>query len=474
MIKALLFGMPDFTPQFNLATKAPNLGIVSIAGNIDPQACHIQVADLVLVRKKWERYVLDLLHTHNPDIVGLSCMSFQYHSAVKLAKLVKSFNKNILVAIGGYHPTTMYEEIAKSLESEFIDFIVRGEGEATFNELVTAINSGKEYKGIKGLSYRTNGVFCHNPPRELLSLDDIKLPKRNARLLTKGFHAFGLPADTLETSRGCTYNCKFCTIRRMYGRSFRKYEISRIIADIRKTHENGARALIFTDDNITLDLERFGMICEEIVASKLNSIHYVVQADVNSIAANDGKIVKKMADAGVRTVFLGIERLSKTDLEFLGKRARAEDNTRKAVKYLRDNNIIIFGGFILGNPEDDREEFWNTFKAAWDMKIDIPAFLSLIPHAKTEIREELISQGLVTNIDDFSTYHGFVANIKTRHLSTEEIDRLIVDLYDAYNNNIDYIRFTQVRRIYPVFFWKLLAKNVLPTLGKTIKGLCKL
>jgi len=451
--------MPDSVPAFDIATFTPNLGIVSIAGNVDPGVCDVKVVDLRLVRRRLEDYVLGLLRKQSPALVGLSCMSFQYRSALKLAKLVKTYDKNIFVLIGGYHPTLMYDEISVSFESQFIDFIVRGEGEATFNKLVTAINVGRGYAKIAGLSYKANGVFHHNPPRDLLPLDTIQLPKRDARLITKGFHAFSLPADAIETSRGCTYNCKFCSINRMYGRSFRKYEISRVIADIRDARKHGAKALSITDDNITLDLERLEILCEEIVTAKLNSIHYFVQASVKGIAHSE-KLVKKMADAGVKIVFLGVESVSNTDLDFLGKKTTTSDDTRKAVKYLRDNGIISLGGFIVGNPDDDEKSLWHTFNIAWDMKVDIPIFFILIPHVKTEIRKELIAEGLVTNADDYSTYNGFSANIRTRHLMPEEIDRIVLEMYDAYQDNLDYLRFTQLRKIYPMHLWKLIAKKI--------------
>lgn len=472
MVKALLLAMPDSIPGFDVATFTPNLGIVSLAGNVDPGTCDIKVADLVLIRRGVEDYVLKLLRRLSPDVVGLSCMSFQYRSAIKLARLVKSYDKNILVVMGGYHPTLMYEEISSSPESQFIDFIVRGEGEATFKELIDSTNAGSGYDRILGLSYKKDGIFHHNPPRPLLPLDEIRLPKRDARLITRGFHAFGLPLDAIETSRGCTYNCKFCSISHMYGRSFRKYKISRVIADIEDARRYGAKAVAIMDDNITLDIERLEMLFEEILAKGLNSLHYSVQASVKGIAQSE-RLVKKMADAGVKLVFLGIESVSPAHLDFLRKRSTTSDDTRKAVKYLRDNGIICAGGFIVGNPDDDERSLWETFRTACELKIDVPLFFILTPHAKTEIREELIAEGLVTNPDDFSTYNGFSANIRTRYLTPKQIDRIVLDMYDAYHNRLDYVDFTQVRKNYPAYFWKLVVRQILLAVPKVISKLKK-
>ena len=459
MIKALLFAMPDGTPAFEKIAVIPNLGIASIAGNVDPSVCDVKLADLLVVKHKLEDRVLGLLEKESPNLVGLSCMSFHYHSAMKLARLVKTHNKSILVVLGGYHPTCMYEEISESSDAQFVDFIVRGEGEATFNELVTAVNSGQAYDNILGLSYKVNGAFHHNPPRELMSLGDIQLPKRDARLITKGFQAGGMRADAVETSRGCTFGCKFCSIRRMYGRSYRQYEISRVITDISNARDYGARWIMITDDNITLDLNRLEMLCDEIIAAGLDSLHYFIQASVRGIAHSE-KLVQKMADAGIKVVFIGIESVLKKNLDFLGKSNSAPDLTRRAVKYLKDNDMIVLGGFIVGYPDDDAQSLWDVFHSAMELSLDVPGFGILIPQVKTKIREELMAEGLVTNPDDFSTYHNGVANIRTKHLAPQEMEDIIQQMYDAYRNNIHYIRFNQVRRTYPKFFWKLVAEAI--------------
>jgi len=468
MIKALLLAMPDTLEGFDKSTFLPNLGIVSLAGNVDPNICDVKVADLIFAKHRLEDYVLDLLRTCSPDLVGLSCMSFEYHNAVKLVEIIKNYDKNILTVMGGYHPTLMFEEISASPEARFIDFIVRGEGETTFNELTTAIDAGRNYDKIAGLSYKASGVFHHNPSRGLLLLSDIQMPRRDARLIKKGFHCFGLTADVIETSRGCTYNCKFCSIRRMYGRSFRTYEINRVIADIRDAYEHGARSLLLADDNITLDLVRFEALCDEIIAAKLNSIHYSVQASVSGIAHSE-KLVRKMADAGVKIVFLGIESESKEILDALRKKTSTPEEAKKAAKYLRDNGIINFGGLIVGNPDDDEAALWRAFDTAWNLKVDAPFFLVLTPHAKTEIREELMAQELVTNPDDFSTYDQCHANVRTKHLSPEEIDRIVEEMYRKYVGNLRYMKFTQARKVYPKYFLKLVLKALPAAIIDSVK-----
>ncbi|MEK7396097.1 MAG: hypothetical protein AAB116_04075 [Candidatus Poribacteria bacterium] len=153
----------------------------------------------------------------------------------------------------------------------------------------------------------------------------------------------------------------------------------------------------------------------------------------------------------------------------MGKKTSNLEMTQKAVKYLRDNGIISFGGFIVGNPEDDEESLWRIFKWAWDMQVDIPIFSILIPHLKTEIRDELMEKELVTNCDDFSTYNGFYANVRTNYLTSEELYKIVEKMYNDYNRNIDYLKFNQVRKIYPAYFWKLLIKESFSIVSKFIR-----
>ncbi len=455
--------MPDTLRQMDYGACLPNLGLVSIAGNIDHSVCDVKVADLRLIRAKLEKNVLRLMREFRPHMVGLSCMSFQYRSALGLAKLIKDYDAEIKVVLGGYHPTAMYAEIAASPDSQFFDFIVRSEGEATFNGLIKALDQDSGYEAVEGLSFKRNGEFIHNPPRAPVNLDTLKLPMRDSRLFTRGFHIFGLPADVVETSRGCVYDCKFCSIKQMYGSIHRKFEVERVVADIEDARKHGAKAILIADDNITLDLKRLETLCDAIIAAELNSIHYLLQGDVKGIASGAG-IARKMVEAGIKSVFLGVESPSESTLKFLGKETVTPEETQKAVKYLKDNNIIILGNYIVGNPDDNEESLMETAKTAKSLNLDVPTFLFLTPLPKTEIRKELETEGLITNPKDYSQYHGASASVRTRHLTTEELEAIVKRMYSLCYDNLSYLIKTQVRKTYPGFFRKLVLKDIPPTL----------
>ncbi len=354
-----------------------------------------------------------------PDVVGLSAMSFQYDSACRASRICRSAKPDIRTVLGGYHATLMYEEIGNGTEAPLFDFLVRGEGEVTFRRLVEAISSGGNgFEQIPGLSFRSNGKFIHNPPAALLDLDALKPPDRDCRLWD-GARFFDQRFDCVETTRGCTMACRFCSITHMYGRSIRKFSLERIIADLKRLKSRGTQGVFFVDDNITLDVPRLNELCKLIVREGLNTMTYAIQASVRGIAS-DPELSVWLGRAGFKWVFLGIESGISRNLEVMGK-AGVLENTRTAVSLLKQQGIGVFGGLIVGNPQDTRDDIVSTYRYALDLGVDHPIVQCLTPYPKTETREELLALDLVTNKDDYSRYNGFICNVRTEHLSEKEL-----------------------------------------------------
>jgi len=174
-VNVLLLAMPNvgLGYGYHKMIAVPNLGLCSIAGNAGGH--RIKVADLVLFKGDIRSYIRRLLRDFSPDVVGLSCMSFQYRTAIEVAKEVKGFRKDTPVVLGGYHPTLACDEISESGDSRFIDFIVRGEGELTFRELLQALSGRRSLSDVDGLSYKADGKLHHNRPRSLCDLEGVSL-----------------------------------------------------------------------------------------------------------------------------------------------------------------------------------------------------------------------------------------------------------------------------------------------------------
>jgi radical SAM superfamily enzyme YgiQ (UPF0313 family) len=250
----------------------------------------------------------------------------------------------------------------------------------------------------------------------------LPLPDRNARVLDN-FTYFNKKMDCVETSRGCTMPCTFCSITGMYGSTFRCYAVDRVIADLKELQRRGTQTVLLVDDNITLDAARFRKIAEAIVEHGLDSMEYLVQASVAGIVS-DPDLIPALARANFIMVFLGIEAVQTRNLQLFQK-GDIREKTELAVNRLRTHEIGVMGGFIVGNPDDDRQDIREVFRAASRLRIDLPYVQCVTPYPGTRIREELLEAGLVTNPDDLSRYTGFMCNVRTRKLTNRQLNRIM-------------------------------------------------
>lgn len=424
-MKVVLISMPDVAAvvMHEAAFHMPNLGIASLAGNLD-EGHDVYLIDLIRKRRNVRRYLTRTLTRLQPDLVGLSAMTWQFDTCLKLARLVKKILPAARIAVGGYHATLMYEEIAQSPDSRDIDYIIRGEGEMSFRRLVNALDGKDDPAHIPSLSYRREGAFVHNPKGELLDLTTLKLPVRDKRRLTWGYHVMTRSVEVIETSRGCTRNCNFCSIRHMYGRFFRPFPIERILADIDDIYFNKKCRWIFvSDDNMVLSPERVMEVCRAIISRGYRNLQFIVQADCVTMSRNE-EMVRTMAEAGFKSIFLGIENVSAKNLKAAHK-GDIVQASQKAVELCHKYGIMVVGGMIFGFPDDTEAEIIANYRFLKESGVDSPYCQILTPYPKTGIRQDLIDAGLVTNPDDFSTYNGMWANVRTHHLDTETLQYLV-------------------------------------------------
>ena len=411
--------MPDAANNFHRIIKVPNLGLCSIAAQLTGH--EVRIADLVLVHQNIRSWLKELLAEFRPELIGVSSMSFQYDSAREVMAICRQFAAGVPIVLGGYHASLACAELTGEGEAPF-DFLVRGEGEQAFPSLVEALQGARDFASVPGLSWRRQGVFLHNPTGALLDLQQLPLPDRSARLLDN-FTYFNKKMDCVETSRGCTMPCTFCSITGMYGSNFRCYPLDRVIADLQELQRRGTQTVLLVDDNITLDASRFRRLAEAIVAQGLHRMEYLVQASVAGIVS-DPELIPALARANFSMVFLGIEAVQMKNLQLFQK-GDIREKTEEAVSRLRAHDIGVMGGFIIGNPDDSREDIREVFRAARRLRIDLPYVQCVTPYPGTRIRQELLAAGLVTNAGDLSRYTGFICNVRTRNLTNRQLNRLM-------------------------------------------------
>src|SRR5688572_8394498 len=427
-MRVLLLSMPDsFEHTPALAIRMPNGALTSLAGNLDPHH-DVAVADLLLAQPSVQHTVDQLVRRAAPDIVGLSVMTFQRRTARRLIAFIRSILPSARIAVGGYDPSLAPE--AWTNPAIGVDFIVRGEGELTFRELVRALEQRTPVSDVAGLWYRDGTVFRRNAPRPIGALDDggIRLPARGARVLS-GYTMLGRQVDVVETSRGCTFDCSFCSIIEMRGRNFHRFPLPRVLEDIADARRRGARAIFFVDDNITIDVPRFESLCRAIISRGLNDIDYIVQGMTAPFATHGERLGPLMKKAGFRYVFLGIENILDDDLTFLKAQAknslrehghRVGNATTQAVDVLHRYGMLVVGGLIVGNPDDTRDAVAANLAFA-RRHVDWPYIQHPTPYPGTPMTREFVDRGLITNsrVDE---YDGTTAVTRSAHLSSEDIE----------------------------------------------------
>jgi radical SAM superfamily enzyme YgiQ (UPF0313 family) len=427
-VNILLLSMPDsFEHMPTVAVRMPNGALTSLAGNVDPHH-NVAVADLILVQQNVRETVERLAGETKPDVVGLSVMTFQRKTSLRVVELLRSLCPGVRVVVGGYDPSLAPE--AYMADGNGIDYIVRGEGELTLRELLRAMESGEGLDRIQGLSYRASDGWHQNPARPVHSLegDEIRLPKRSTRVLN-GYTMMGRQIDVVETSRGCTFDCGFCSIIEMRGRNFHTYSFDRVLVDIRDAREHGARAIFIVDDNITLNVRRFEALCRAIIDAGLNDIAYTVQAMTSPIAMHGETLAPLMRQAGFRYVFLGIENILEDDLAFLKAAAKNEfredgrrtgNATLRAIDFLHRNKMYVVGGLIVGNPDDTRESIKTNLEFA-SKYVDWPYIQHPTPYPGTPMTKDFRARNLIV-IENMEVYDGTTAVVATQHLPPEEIE----------------------------------------------------
>ena len=435
-MNVLLLSMPDsFEHMPPVAIRMPNGALTSLAGNVD-QHHRVAVADLILVQRQVRETVTRLVRKLDPEVVGLSIMTFQRRTAARLIALIRALRPGVKIVVGGYDPSLAPE----AYEEMDVDYLVRSEGEVTFRELLRAVEQGSGVDGIRGLSYRGLSYRCsrcrndeswvHNPDRPPHRLEDseIRPPNRDARVL-KGYTLLGRQVDVIETSRGCTYDCSFCSIIEMRGRNFFTYSFDRVLADIRDARDHGARTIFLVDDNITLNVRRFEALCKAIIAAGLHKLDYFVQAMTSAIANHGETLAPLMRRAGFRYVFLGIENILEGDLEFLRASAKNTERTNgqntgnatlKAIDYLHRNQMYVVGGLIVGSPGDTRESIEANLEFA-RRYVDWPYIQHPTPYPRTPMTKDFRDQGLIMN-EQLEEYDGTTAVVRTEHLPAEEVE----------------------------------------------------
>ncbi|MBF0481350.1 MAG: B12-binding domain-containing radical SAM protein [Desulfovibrionaceae bacterium] len=310
-------------------------------------------------------------------IFGFSALTASLDSALGLSKTIKDKYPDACIIFGGIHPTAMPEEI---LAYQHIDFVVRGEGEMPLFELYAALKEGRDPEGIKSLSFRKNGLIVHNDMlTATLELDD--LPEFPYHLFLDKRYDLGF----VVSSRGCPYNCIFCSNRIPTGKKYRFVKPEKTAATLEMLNQKyGVSFVLFLDDNFLVHKPRVYELIDEI---KKRGLHEKMTFSFQARGDNTSeKLLRDLFAVGFRSVFFGME----TSSEEIMKTIRKGETVKEcvdAVNLAKKIGFHVSATFIFGLPGETHEDRIKAIELAKELRLDQVRFNNATPYPGTELHD---------------------------------------------------------------------------------------
>ncbi|MCG2712048.1 MAG: B12-binding domain-containing radical SAM protein, partial [Candidatus Omnitrophica bacterium] len=395
---------------------------------------------------KWEYFgfspqeILEQISTYAPDVVGVTCLSSSHYPEVlNLCKLIKKNIPDIIIVIGGSHPTFFANEIMN--QHTEIDFIVLGEGEETFHRLLLSIKTDSDYTALDGLAFRSNNAVFINPKTKYIrDLDALSFPAIDLLPLKfyrkKGaLYFFSYKSETsanLLTSRGCTLKCSFCSMRNFWGNIYRSRSAENVLDEIEeRVKKFGIEDIHFIDDNLTFDQKRAKQIFKGIIDRGIKT-HWAAPCGVAYWTIDD-EMLELMRASGCYALNLAFESGDKEVLNKIIKKPFDPAYGVKLVEKMKKLGIMAGGFFMLGFPGETKQQMLKTFEFAHSANLDRAYFFIVSPTPGSELYHICKDKGCIKEDFSFDDLEYGVANMDTEHFSKHELEEFV-----AIHSNIYY------------------------------------
>ncbi len=338
----------------------------------------------------------NILSSFSPDVVGISGQTTpSIHEVYQTAKVVKNHDPSILVVVGGAHVTFQDEEVLRDCPE--IDVVVRGEGEVTMNVLLEEINGNHSYHGVAGTTTRADGTIIRNPDRPYIhDLDSLPFPAYD--LL--GLHQYFPKGDRFApmiTSRGCPYQCTFCSSSRITGKRWRGRSPTNVIQELQFLQDRyGVRDITFIDDLFTFDHRRVSDICS-MMNKEADNVTWTCSSRAD-IMSRHPEMANWLKEAGCHTIYIGAESGSQRILNTIKKGIRLSQII-KSVRLAKKVGLQVVLSFILGIPGETEEDMRSTIDFACRLDPDFAQFTICTPYPGTPMYDEAMENGWISDSD---------------------------------------------------------------------------
>jgi anaerobic magnesium-protoporphyrin IX monomethyl ester cyclase len=408
-------------------TIGPPLGLGYLASNLFNKGYTVKIIDPIIQKCNQDDLKKEI-KLYDPDVVGITSISQYIFDIFDIFNFTKFNNSSCFTVLGGPHASALALETLKKCKD--IDFIVRGEGEITFTELLENTKNEK-YSSVKGITYRFNKRIYENTDRPLLkNLDTLPFPayqlfQMNKYKINDRWFDIGVIGRlkeqycTLVTSRGCPYGCVFCVNNCIWGKYWRGRAPSNIIEELKiLRYKYNKKIIDIMDPIFTFNKERTIQICKLIREEKLD-ISWISTTRVDYF---DREIAQELKKSGCNFVYFGIESGVQKTLDYINKGVTPQMAV-DAVKTAKNAGLKVGGSFVIGIPCETIEMIKNTIDFAKKLRLNTARFPVLVPYPGTEMYTLAQKQNLIKN-NNFSTYNYSMSVLKNNNFSSRELKGL--------------------------------------------------
>ncbi len=366
------------------------------------------------------------IRDYEPEIIGITTLTPPMKHVLKITGISKKINPNCKVVLGGVHPTALPEQTLKETGAHFI---VLGEGEETFYELVKGlVENTLSPEKIDGLCFKNDaGKVIKNKEREFVkNLDDLPFPDRDLFDLAKYYSAPTKRvsdekiATPILTSRGCAFRCVHCVSEVLWHRTIRFRSVENVISEIEEcVNKYGIREFNILDDTFTLNKGRVLEFCKS-VADKNLRIYWICFSRVNTI---DQEMVESMKKAGCKKISFGLETGSQKVLDLMNKDTTLEMG-RHAVSIVRKSEMQVHASFMFGNLGETKDTIKETIKFAKSLDLDNATFFITAPVPGTYLFKVAMKNGQInetTKWEEFAPLTNTKPVLVQNNLTAEEL-----------------------------------------------------
>ena len=294
-----------------------------------------------------------------PDVFGINCSTHTFLDAIEALRKVHESRPETLLVMGGYHSTFAAERILK--DYPFVDYVIKGEAERAFPELLERIESGKRADDVEGITFAEDGRTVSQPLAVIQDLDALPFPERrllgdleygyfhqNIRLTYGKF-------TTIVTSRGCPYACTYCSCAAFSQRRWRARTATNVVDELEELSDQGYENVVFVDDNFTLKRSRVTEICEQIRERRIR-MRFYCEGRVDNAPY---ELLRTMKRAGFDVMYFGVESPTPKVLDYYKKGITAA-KAQRAVADAKRAGMIVVTSFIIGAPVESPEDIRRT------------------------------------------------------------------------------------------------------------------